>query len=85
MGKRQRRTHRGEEAAAADAADAAGETDALRGLWGQTAQRLLLFHGFCDRPHNDALVVLEVVLVYAVLSRLVQNCSQLIALVATLG
>jgi hypothetical protein len=79
------RTHRGEEAGTAGAGDAAGEADAAGGLRGQAAQALALLHGLGGRPHDDALVVFEVVRVLAILGGLVQDRLELIALVAALG
>jgi hypothetical protein len=84
-GKRERRTHGGEEAGTADEGQAAGEADALRGLRGQAAQAFLVLHGLGGRPHDDALVVLEIVWVFAGFGGLVENCAQLVALVAALG
>ena len=79
---RRRHTHRGEEAGAADAGYGAGAADALGGLRGEAAQALVLLHGPGGRAHDDALVVLEAVWVWAGLGGLVQDRFQLVACVA---
>jgi hypothetical protein len=76
------RTHRGEEAGAADTAYAAGEADALGGFWGHAAQAWASFQGCGGRLHDDAFVLLQGVRFLAGLCGLVKNSSQLVALVA---
>ncbi len=80
---REGRTQRGEESGAVDAGAAADE--ATRGLWGATAQAVVPCRGIRGGLLPAARMLSWLVWGFAVLSRLIENRSQLIALVATLG
>ena len=79
------RTHGGEETSGDDADAGREQTDILRGLRGQTAQGWTPFYGFRGYPHDDALVLRKARWFFAGFSSLVQDRSQLIALVTAFG